>query len=96
MIRYKEFGIIPNEFGFDLVRFIKARKIGTGSIKVPNGETYIKEVEVGFGYTFESLIRRIAHLLSIDNLPQDPTLKDYLDEYSKIIKDINNILGKLP
>ena len=96
MIKYKDFGIIPTEYGFDLVRFVEARRIGTGSIKVPNGEIYTKEVEVGYGYTFESLIRRIAHLLSIDNLPEDPTLKDYLDEYSKIIKDINNILGKLP
>lgn len=96
MIKFKDFGIIPTEYGFDLVRFIEARKIGTGSVKVPNGEIYLKEVDVGYGYTFESVVRKIAHLISIDNLPEEPVLKDYLDEYSKIIKDVSSILGRLP
>lgn len=96
MIRYRDFGIIPNEHGFDLVRFIESKKIGTGSIRKPNGEVYIKTVEIGYGYTFETLIKEISHLTAINNLPPDPSLKDYLDEYRKIVKDINSILGRLP
>jgi len=93
MIKFKDFGIIPTEYGFDLVRFVEARKIGDGTMKNPTGDFYLKQVEVGYGYTFELLIKKIAHLIAIDNLPEEPSLKDYVFEFRKCVDEISKFLG---
>lgn len=96
MIRYKDFGLVPTEWGFDLVRFVKSRRVGDGTIREPKGEEYEKQVDIGYGYNFESAVKKISHLHSIDGLPQDPTLRDYIDNYKKSVEDIYKVLGKLP
>ena len=94
MIRFKDFGIIPTEYGFDLVRFVEARKLGEGTMKNPTGEVYLKQVEIGYGYTFETIIKRISHLISIDNLPEEPSLRDYVQQYKKCVDEVSKLIGQ--
>lgn len=92
MIKFKDFGIIPTEYGFDLVRFVEARKLGDGTMKNPTGDIYLKQVEIGYGYTFESVIKRIAHLISIDNLPEEPSLRDYVLQFKKCTDEVSKLI----
>ena len=52
-ILVRDFKIIQTEYGFDLVKLVKSRKVGEGTIKEPSGEEYLREVECGFGMSLE-------------------------------------------
>jgi len=94
MIRYKDFGIIPTEFGFDLVRFTKSKKLGSGTFSNPTGEEYLRQVDIGYGYTFEGVLKKISHLMAIENLPDDPTLRDYINQYKNCVDEVSKLIGQ--
>lgn len=92
MIQYRNYKIIPTEHGFDLVRIVQSRRIGSGTLSNPRGEIYEREDNIEYGYSFESLIKKICHLMTIDNLPEDATLKDYVTLFKASVDEIKTIL----
>ena len=90
-ILVRDFKIIQTEYGFDLVKLVKSRKVGEGTIKEPSGEEYLREVECGFGMSLERCFEKISHLTLLSNKEQVDTSK-FLDEYKRILSEIREIV----
>lgn len=85
--RYKDYLIQQQPVGFDLYQIVKSKKLGTGTLKEPNGEEYEKEVPLGYNMSIESCIKRIAHmeLLKEDKIVAiEELIKEYIKQYQEI------------
>ena len=90
-IKINDFIIKQAETGFDLIRMVKSRRLGNGTISNPNGDEYEKEVEIGYNIPFEYCLDRIIHLTLLDkNLMVN--LREFIDEYKSIKNEVLNIL----
>lgn len=90
-IKYKNYTLIQQESGFDLVETVQAQKIGDGDMKNPTGEMYDKEVNIGYNMRLDTCFHKIAHL---ELLKQKSTveLREFRDEFAKIYKELSNLL----
>ena len=90
-IKYKNYTAKESDGRFDL-SFTTKIKAKEDTIHRKKGDEYEIETVVGFGYTFETLIRRIIeNELSQNN--EVMSLKEYINEFKELKNEITNILN---
>lgn len=91
-IRFKNFRLEQQSIkGFDLYKEVKARKIGTGTIKEPNGEEYLRDEFIGYNMSFEKCMEEIIHNIQSEE-DVVVTVQGFLESYKKLKNEILDIL----
>lgn len=90
-IKYKNYKLIQQAVGFDLIQLVESRKIGDGTPQKPTGELYMKENLIGYNMQLESCINKIItlELLEYKELVE---LKDYIVKYREIAEEIKKAI----
>ena len=90
-IKINDFIIKQAETGFDLIRMVKSRRIGDGTVSNPTGDEFEKVDIIGYNIPFEYCLDRIIHLTLLDkNLTVN--LREFIDEYKSIKNEVLNVL----
>ena len=90
-IRIKDYKIIQSEYGFDLIKMVKSKRIGTGTMSAPNGEDYERSDDMGYFTNLENCVHQII-LLSLLDIDEQVSLEKFVNEYKGLKEEIANIL----
>jgi hypothetical protein len=90
-IKIKDFIIKQQESGFDLIRIVKSKRLGDGTLSKPNGKEYDKEVEIAYNIPFELCLDKIIHLTLLDK-NSIVEIREFINEYRFIKNEVLNVL----
>ena len=89
-IEYKDYKAVCNDSRFDLYQ-VKTMVAEKDTKKFKKGDTYEKEITIGYGYSFESLLRRIVEA-ELERKHKVITIREYIEEFGKEMKKLKKTL----
>jgi hypothetical protein len=77
-----DFTLVQTEFGYDLNRTIKGKRIGDGDLHNPTGEEFDKKINIGYFSNVENALLKIIQLNLLDRT-ENVSIERFVEEYKK-------------